>query len=149
MSTRQRLVNLGIAAAIAVVAVVVILVTSAGDTEAPEREAAAGPAPSATRTKERRTPKPRPTPEPTPAIEVKGGEVVGGVEELSFEEGDRIRFSVTSDTADHVHVHAYDLFKDVEAGGTVRFDFPATITGITEIELEDSGVLIAELRVEP
>lgn len=150
MSRRQRLVNLGIAAAIAVVAVVVILAASGGDAEPPEREAAATPAPSATRAaKARRTPGPEPTSEPTPAIEVEGGEVVGGVEELSFEEGERIRFSVTSDTADRVHVHAYDLVEVVPAGGTAHFDFPAAITGITEIELEDSGVLIAELRVEP
>lgn len=146
MSRRQRLVNLGIAAAIAVVAVVVILATSGGDAEPPERESAATPAPSGARTaKARRTPEP----EPEPAIEVKGGVVVGGVAELSFEEGERIRFSVTSDTADRVHVHAYDLVEDVPAGGTARLDFPAAITGITEIELEESGVLIAELRVEP
>ena len=43
--------------------------------------------------------------------------------------GDRIQFSVTSDVADEIHVHGYDLKKDVPAGGSVRFSFPATHRG--------------------
>lgn len=150
VTRRQRLVNLAIAVAIAVVAAVVIIATSSEDE--PEREGVTTPAPAASAgasVEPRETPTPEPTPEPPPAIEVKGGEVVGGVAELEFKEGDQIRFTVTSDVADHVHVHAYDLFKDLAPGQTVRFSFPATITGITEIELEDSGLQIAELRVEP
>jgi hypothetical protein len=84
-----------------------------------------------------------------PTIVVKNGEPVGGIEELSYEKGDRIHFKVESDVADEVHVHGYDLAKDVEAGGTVSFDFPATIEGIFEAELEGRKEQIAELRVEP
>jgi hypothetical protein len=84
-----------------------------------------------------------------PTIVVKGGEPVGGIRELSYEEGDRIRFEVTSDVSDEVHVHGYDLAKDVEAGGTVSFDFPATIEGVFEAELEGRKEQIAELRVNP
>ena len=54
-----------------------------------------------------------------------------------------------SDVSDEVHVHGYDLMKDVEAGQTVTFSFPADITGIFEIELEGAGKQIAELRVDP
>jgi hypothetical protein len=40
--------------------------------------------------------------------------------------------------------------KDIEApGDTVEFDFKADITGITEVELEDAGLQIASLRVDP
>lgn len=84
-----------------------------------------------------------------PTIVIRGGEPVGGVRELSYEEGDRIRFKVTSDVSDEVHVHGYDLAKDVEAGGTVSFDFPATIEGVFEAELEGRKEQIAELRVNP
>jgi hypothetical protein len=152
VTSRQRITYLVIAAVIAVVAVVVIVATSGGDDTETEREAVATPA--ATEApggdgKAQRTPTAEPTPAPAPSIEVKDGEVVGGVEELSFKEGERIRFSVTSDVADEVHVHAYDIMKDVEPGTPVRFDFPATITGITEVELEGAGMQIAELRVEP
>ncbi|HET8814907.1 MAG TPA: hypothetical protein VFM51_08125, partial [Solirubrobacterales bacterium] len=59
------------------------------------------------------------------------------------------RFRVESAVADHVHVHGYNLMKDVAAGEVASFDFPATLEGIFEAELEDSGEQILELRVEP
>lgn len=77
------------------------------------------------------------------------GEPVGGVAELAFDKGDRIRFKVKSAVADHVHVHGYDLMEDVEPGRTVDFDFPADLEGIYEAELEDRGEQIAELRINP
>jgi hypothetical protein len=84
-----------------------------------------------------------------PTIVVENGEPVGGIRELGYEKGDRIRFRVSSDVADEIHVHGYDLAKDVEAGGSVSFDFPATIEGIFEAELEERKEQIAELRVNP
>jgi plastocyanin len=82
-------------------------------------------------------------------ITVRNGKPVGGVKELSFKSGDRIRFVVTSDVADEVHVHGYDIAKDVEAGGSVRFGFPAKLEGVFEVELEGRKEQIAELRVSP
>lgn len=86
---------------------------------------------------------------PLPVIVIRGGKPVGGVAELSYGAGDRIRFKVRSDVADEIHVHGYDLTKDVEAGGAVGFDFAATIEGVFEAELEDRGEQILELRVNP
>ncbi len=68
---------------------------------------------------------------------------------LEFDAGDEIRFAVGSDAAEEIHVHGYDIARDVPAGGTVEFDFPAEIEGIFEIELERLGTQIAELRVNP
>lgn len=84
-----------------------------------------------------------------PTIEVKNDEPVGGVQELEFDAGEEIRFRVSSDTAEEIHIHGYDIAKDVPAGGTVEFSFPAEIEGIFEVELEDLGSQIAELRVNP
>jgi hypothetical protein len=87
-----------------------------------------------------------------PAVErivVVGGEPRGGVKRLPYESGDRVQFTVTSDVADEVHVHGYDISKDVPAGGTVRFSFPARIEGVFEVELEGRKQQIAELRVSP
>lgn len=84
-----------------------------------------------------------------PTVVVKGGEPVGGVRDLTYKEGDRIRFKVESDVGDEIHVHGYDLMKDVEAGGSVQFDFPADIEGVFEAELEGRGVQILELTVNP
>ncbi len=84
-----------------------------------------------------------------PTIEVRDGEPVGGIEKIEVSAGEQVRFRVHSDVAEEVHVHGYDLMKDVPAGGTVEFDFPADIEGIFEAELEGVGVQILELRVNP
>ena len=82
-------------------------------------------------------------------IVIEDGQPVGGVQELSFDEGDDIRFEVESDVADEIHFHGYDVGKEVEAGGSVEFDVPATITGVFEVELEERVVPIAEITVNP
>jgi hypothetical protein len=48
--------------------------------------------------------------------------------------GDHVHLSVTSDHADEVHVHGYDIEKEVSAGGTVTIDFTADIPGQFEVE---------------
>jgi hypothetical protein len=84
-----------------------------------------------------------------PTIVVENGKPVGGIRTLTYNEGDRVHFRVFSDIAEEVHVHGYDLMKDVKAGGTVSFDFPATIEGVFEAELEGRKEQIIELRVNP
>jgi hypothetical protein len=82
-------------------------------------------------------------------ISVRNGKPAGGVKKLSYNSGDQIRFIVTSDVADEVHVHGYDIAKDVRAGGSARFSFPAKLEGVFEVELEGRREQIAELRVSP
>jgi hypothetical protein len=84
-----------------------------------------------------------------PTIVVRDGEPVGGIQTLEFDAGEEIRFRVSSDAAEEIHVHGYDIAKDVPAGGTIEFDFPAELEGIYEAELEQLGVQIAELRINP
>jgi hypothetical protein len=84
-----------------------------------------------------------------PTIVVENGKPVGGVAELEFDVGDEIVFKVQSDVADHVHLHGYDVFKDVAAGDTITMRVPATFDGIYEAELEDSVVEIAKITVNP
>lgn len=84
-----------------------------------------------------------------PTIVVRDGEPVGGVQTLEFDAGEEVRFRVSSDAAEEIHVHGYDIAKDVPAGGTIEFDFPAELEGIYEAELEQLGVQIAELRINP
>jgi hypothetical protein len=94
--------------------------------------------------------KPEPPPEPELAtIVVKNGQPVGGVQELEFDNGGRIRFLVESDIDEEVHLHGYDVSKEVSAGGEVEFDVPATIEGVFEVELEESVVPLAEITVGP
>ncbi|MDO9354605.1 MAG: hypothetical protein Q7T55_12980 [Solirubrobacteraceae bacterium] len=73
----------------------------------------------------------------------------GSVTKLKFKEGNIVRFRVTSATAQEVHVHGYDRKYDLAAGETKTVAFPATLTGIFEVEFEDTATQIAELTVEP
>jgi hypothetical protein len=82
-------------------------------------------------------------------IVVKNGKPVGGIKQLTYNKGEQVRFEVDSDVSDEVHMHGYDIMKDVKAGGSVSFDFPATIEGVFEAELEGRKEQILELTVNP
>jgi pyruvate/2-oxoglutarate dehydrogenase complex dihydrolipoamide acyltransferase (E2) component len=147
MSRTQRLTFLAVAVVIAIVAVV-LLTSSGGDDE---QAANTGATATATATPTAgadatpaETPAPTATPRPQPPL-LQPGKVT----DLRFKQGQTVRFRVTADVTDHVHVHGYDLMKDIEPGKTIAFSFPATITGIFEIELEDAGEQIGQLRVDP
>lgn len=79
-------------------------------------------------------------------IEVAGGEVTGsGRQKVDL--GESVTIRVTSDVDDHIHLHGYDVLTDVRAGTPAELTFDATIPGVFEVELEDSGVLLVELEV--
>jgi New glue family protein len=84
-----------------------------------------------------------------PTVRVVDAKPQGGVKKLEFKKGDQIRFRVVSDTADEIHVHGYDLMKDVAKGGSVTFAFKGSIDGRFVVELEGHGEQIAELDVAP
>jgi hypothetical protein len=150
MANRQRIVLLALAVAVVVVAVV--LIGSGGDDEsdvidtrttATQQQTTAG-SPSRTTTTAEAEPAPA-----VPTIAIRDGKPAGGVKKLRFRKGGDIVFLVESDTAGEIHFHGYDVAKEVEAGGSVRFDVPATIDGAFEVEIEDTATPIAEIEVVP
>jgi hypothetical protein len=84
----------------------------------------------------------------TITIQIKGGKPVGGIRRATVRKGEQIALVVHSDVADEVHVHGYDLSKDVKAGGTVRIRFKAKLTGVFEVELENRSLQFAALTVK-
>jgi hypothetical protein len=84
-----------------------------------------------------------------PTVRVVNAKPQGGVKKLNFDKGDQIRFRIVSDTADEIHVHGYDLMKDVPKDGSVTFSFKGSIDGRFVVELEGHGEQIAELDVAP
>ena len=80
-------------------------------------------------------------------IQVVDAKPAGGILRPTVQKDARVVLVVTSDTADEVHLHGYDLSADVEAGGTVRIPFVADTPGRFEVELEDLGVELAEITV--
>ena len=78
-----------------------------------------------------------------------GGEPQGGIQRDSVARGRDVVITVTSDVADEVHVHGYDLMADVAPGSPATIRFTADAPGRFDIELENTGVQIAELEVRP
>lgn len=82
-------------------------------------------------------------------IVVRGGQPVGGVKRPTVRQGERVVLVVRSDVADEVHLHGYDIKRDVTPGAPAQLAFQATIAGRFEVELEGQGVLLADLEVRP
>jgi hypothetical protein len=77
------------------------------------------------------------------------GQPQGGIARDSVDRGRSVVITVTSDVADEVHVHGYDLSAEVAPGAPATIRFVADAPGRFEIELENSAVQVAELEVRP
>ena len=145
--TRIHRLGIVLIALVAIVAAFVLLRPSE-DPQATATAATASAAPAATAVvaaprvaTTRKAPVPAPAKPPLLTV--------GKVRRISVTHGDTVRFRVRSSVAEEVHVHGYDLKKDVEPGRTATVSFRATLEGVFEVELEHSGTQIASLRVAP
>ena len=154
MSQRQRVLLSVAAAALIVVAFLVLRPNDSDDDAEPAVATATAPAttpaqPPATATTAEPAP-PAPAPRPRYVlIRAEGLRPVGGVKTITVSKGDTVRFEIRSDQADEGHLHGYDISKPVGPGRRARYRFKADLEGIFEIELENAGVPVAELRVNP
>jgi hypothetical protein len=94
-------------------------------------------------------PPPRPVGPARVRIEVRDAQPVGGVRQVTVARNRRVILTVTSDVADHVHLHGYDVMRDVGPGRPATIQFRATIVGTVEAELEDRRVQIASITTKP
>ena len=90
----------------------------------------------------------------TARIQIKGGKPVGGAQDIKVKKGDKVTIVVSADARDDIHLHGYNIEKDIEPGKPATFKFTAGIEGIFEIEshvAEDAGrePLMGKLTVEP
>jgi hypothetical protein len=153
LSNVQRLAI--VVGAIVVLIVAYVLISGGSDDGTKDATQPAATQPAATQSTESTDTSPTTTatepaaaPAP-PTVRVVDAKPQGGVKKLTFKKGDQIRFRIVSDTADEIHVHGYDLMKDVAKGGSVTFSFKGSIDGRFVVELEGHGEQIAELDVEP
>jgi hypothetical protein len=112
------------------------------------------PNPPTTPTTVSTQPAPPPTtPRPPSVVQVpivvRGGKPVGGIRRVTVAKNRTVVLFVRSDVADEVHLHGYDIMRDVAPGSPVRLRFRATIPGRFEAELEDAGLQIADITVKP
>ena len=80
-------------------------------------------------------------------VNIVGGDVQGGVRREKVARDAEVTIRVTSDVADELHVHTYDLKVDLVAGRAADLTFLARIPGVFEVELEDRGKKVLELEV--
>jgi FtsP/CotA-like multicopper oxidase with cupredoxin domain len=156
MSRNQRIALVVAAVAVAVLAFVIAQPGDDDDGESATTtpvQTDTGDASSGGATAPTEAEEPPPEPEVT-RIRLRAGSVVGGPQDIEVERGDTVRIVVTSDAADEIHLHGYDITRNPAPGQPARFRFEAEAEGIFEIEshvAEDAGrdPLVARLVVEP
>ena len=129
MSNRFRLVMAAVAAAVVVLIVVVVKVTGGGSDSTTTTGTTQGPQ--------------------RISIVVKGGKVQGGLPHPKVKQGGRVVIDVRADVSDEVHLHGYDIVRDVSPDKPARIAFTATLPGRFEAELEGRKQQILDLDVEP
>lgn len=76
------------------------------------------------------------------------GQVAGGAQRTTVRLGEKVRLRVTSDVADQIHLHTYDLKAPVGPGLPAQIDLIATIPGRHEVELEKKRRQLLVLEVK-
>jgi heme/copper-type cytochrome/quinol oxidase subunit 2 len=69
--------------------------------------------------------------------------------EISVNEGDNVTLRVSSDKPMKLHLHGYDVKREVEPGETAKLRFEADIIGRFEIEDHESEKELGTLQVRP
>ncbi|MGY1740620.1 MULTISPECIES: hypothetical protein [unclassified Blastococcus] len=81
------------------------------------------------------------------AVEVAGGAVSGDTGRVPVDLGEQVTLAVTSDAADELHLHGYDLTAELQPGAQAVLTFTADISGVFEVELHEAGTVLLSLQV--
>jgi hypothetical protein len=82
-------------------------------------------------------------------VNVVKGVPKGGIQRPSVDKGDKVVLVVRTDSGEAVHLHGYNIEKDVVPGKAVRMPFTANIAGRFEVELHPTDALLAVIEVKP
>jgi Cupredoxin-like domain len=80
-------------------------------------------------------------------VAVANGKVSPPTHRVKVAKGTQIRLQVTSDKADELHVHGYEIEKELPVGEQVTLGFTADQAGLFDIELHESDLQLAQLEV--
>lgn len=83
----------------------------------------------------------------TVRLSYSGGQVSGDTGRVAVPLGSTVSLVVSGDQADEVHLHGYDRYLAVPAGGSATLTFTADIPGVFEVERHDAGLLLTQLEV--
>lgn len=81
-------------------------------------------------------------------VEIADGEVNPPPDRVRVNQGERVRIEVSSDQADEVHLHGYDLSPEVTPSAPAVLEFTADQVGRFELEAHDQGLQLLQLVVE-
>jgi Cupredoxin-like domain len=81
-------------------------------------------------------------------VSVKDGKVSPKTHRVKVAVGSSVRILVSSDVDDEVHVHGFDIEREISAGQSVTIDFTADQTGVFEVETHESDLLLFQLQVQ-
>jgi hypothetical protein len=70
-------------------------------------------------------------------------------DEVEVEEGGHLRLRLTSEEPLQVHIHGYDLQRELAPGKPVTLSFEADLTGRFEIEDHEFEEVLGVLLVQP
>jgi hypothetical protein len=79
---------------------------------------------------------------------VTGDQVDTASRRVRVSRGETVRIQVEADHAEEVHVHGYDLKRDVAPGKPAVIEFTADAAGVFEVELEQARLPLFELQVQ-
>jgi hypothetical protein len=143
MSKNQRL---ALIASTLVVAVVAFLIFRPTGSDEPAKKSQ----PTAKTSQGGKTQTEEANPGPTvDKLAVRNGQPVGGKKTFKFTKDENARIDVTSDKAGEVHLHGYDIEKEVNPGKTTKFQFKADIEGVFDLEDHASDAKLANVEVGP
>jgi hypothetical protein len=75
------------------------------------------------------------------------GKASGDTGRVTVAAGTAVTLVVTSDVADEVHVHGYDIEKELAPGTPATLQFDATVAGVFEVELHHADTVLLRLQV--
>ena len=92
-----------------------------------------------------------PSAEPSPAVRVitasyAAGEVVVPEARVQTTLNEQVVLRISSDVPEEVHVHGYDVYADIPAGGSVDIPLTLRLPGAYEVELHGVGRVLFQLR---
>jgi outer membrane receptor protein involved in Fe transport len=136
-------------AALAGLTLAVVLTGCAGTDSAASADGGSSPTASSTASTSAAPTSGAPTTRAGQRIEVTvaGGDVGGDTGRVPVAVGEQVTLVITSDAADEVHVHGYDLTADLTPGTPAELTFAATIPGVFEVELHEAGTVLLSLQV--
>lgn len=82
-------------------------------------------------------------------IIVKNNKRVSGPSSITARQGDKITINIKTDRPDEFHLHGYDDKLELTAAKKATLMFAANLSGQFDYELEQAGVNLGKLRVDP